>query len=101
MQMQLVDVIEECSLCQVPDEVIWEITRIYTPKQIDQLIQIFLRGIGSRHQVPGRVISTLQGISGDYQEQENMTKEQQTYAIGRIIVNWHSMSCESRAGLAL
>lgn len=99
--MRLVDVIEECSLCETPDEVIWQIIRTYTPEEIDQLILIFLKGIGSQHQVPGRVVYTLQGISGDYQEHESMTKEQQTYAIGRVIANWHQMSCESRANLLI
>lgn len=99
--MRLVDVIEECSLCHTPDEVIWQITRTYTPEELDKLINLFLRGIGSRHQVSGTVVYTLQGISGDYQEHKTMTKEQQTYAIGRIIANWHQMTCESRANLLL
>jgi hypothetical protein len=99
--MRLIDVIEVCSLSQTPDEVIWEITKEYTPEQIDHLIQIFLRGIGSQHQVPGKVVYTLQGISGDYKEHETLTNEQLTYAVGRIIANWHQMSCESRANLLL
>lgn len=99
--MRLVDVIEECSLCHVPDEIIWQITKIYPHEEIDKLILIFLKGIGNKHQVPGKVVYTLQGISGDYQKDDTMTKEQQTYAVGRIIANWQEMTCESRANLLL
>ena len=61
-----------------------EIIANYSDRDFVKLIEIFLRGIGSRHEVPGKVIYTLQGISGDYQEHENLTNEQKTYAIGRI-----------------
>lgn len=99
--MRLVDVIEQCSLSHTPDEVIWQITKTYTPDEIDRLILIFLKGIDVKHQVPGKVIYTLQGISHDYQEHETMTKEQQVYAIGRIIANWNQMDLYARSELML
>ena len=99
--MRLVDVIEQCSLCHTPDEVVWQITKTYTPEEIDRVIQIFLRGIGRQHQVPGKVIETLYGITQSFKEYENLTSEQQIYAVGRMIANWQEMSCESRANLLL
>jgi len=101
MKMRLVDVIEECSLCETPDEVIWQITKAYTPDEIDKLNLLFLNGIGNKHEVPGKVIYTLQGITSDYKQHDHMTKEQLIYVIGRIIANWQEMTCESRADLLL
>ena len=99
--MRLVDVIEECSLCDTPDEVVWQITRTYTPKEIDQLILLFLKGIGSRHLVPGKVVYDLADISNKFKEYGDMTRDQGIYVIGRIIANWQEMTCESRANLLL
>jgi hypothetical protein len=100
-EMRLVDVIEQCSLSNTPDEVIWQITKCYTPKQIDDVILIFLKGIDVKHQVPGKVIYALADISRDYKEYEDMTRDQQIMVISRLITYWHQMSCESRADLLL
>ena len=101
-EMRLVDVIEECSLVrEIPNEVIWQIAKTYTPTQIDDVILIFLKGIDIKHKVPGKVIYALANISGDFKEHEDMTHDQKIMVIARLITYWHEMTCESRANLLL
>lgn len=99
--MRLVDVIEECSLCHTPDQVIWQIIKAYTPDDISRLVKIFLDGIGSQHQVPGKLVATLQDIRYNYLEYGQMSRDQKILMIGEIIRYWQEMTCESRANLLL
>lgn len=99
--MRLVDVIEECSLYSTPDEVVWQITRTYSDQDLDRLIHLFLRGIGSQHQVRGQVVYDLADISHKYREFGTMTRDQKIYVIGRIIANWSHVTCQARAEMML
>jgi hypothetical protein len=100
--MNIYEVIEECHLDHnTSDAVITAIIKNYSDELIDNLTNKFLRGIGNKSQVNGKVVETLWGISDYYREHRELTQKQKFYILGRIIVNWDQMSCESRAHLML
>lgn len=73
----------------------------YNNQELVNLISIFLRGIGSRHQVPGDLVYHLSDIADSYKEFGNLTRRQQVYVLHNIINYWHQMSVEMRASLNL
>ena len=101
--MNIYDFFEELNLEQskINDQFIYQIKNLIPDKNLVPIIVIWLKGIGSQHQVPGRVVITMAGICDFYREVGELTQKQQIYVIGNLIRYWDQISCESRAQLML
>lgn len=101
--MNLYELIEEFNLerYKLTPDMRYEIADSLTDNEILRLVNVFLKGISNKHQVPGRVIEVLMGIAQWHFKNELITRDQKIYAVSNIIDHWHQMSCESRALLNL
>jgi hypothetical protein len=102
-EMRICDVIEELSLDQItPDDPqTKQLIDCFNDSQWNELVLIFLKGIGNNHLVPGKVVHQLMGISDWFRELKLLTIEQKWFILHRCLANWNQMSCESRAQLNL
>jgi hypothetical protein len=102
--MKLVELIENLSLDQdpIPDSIINQAIREnYSDRDITHLIEVFLRGIGSSHRVPGDCVQTLWGIQDYYCQHHQLTPRQRVYVTHKILDHWHQLGVEMRAILGL
>lgn len=106
--MRLCQVIEELSLDNDSSNyVINNIIRLYNDRDMIELSNQFLKGVGQTDQVPGKVIDTLWGINQWYYEVgptvpfDVLTLKQKFYILANCIKYWSHMSVESRSQLML
>jgi predicted DNA-binding ribbon-helix-helix protein len=102
--MKLAELIENIMLDrdQLSTEAISQVVLAnYRDRDLVELIRIFLRGIGSRHQVPGDLIYHLADIAHSYEEFGNLTPKQRVYVLHKIIQWWPEVGVEMRATLGL
>lgn len=101
--MNLYDFFEGCSLekASINDQFIYQINNFIPNSNLISIAITWLRGIGSQHQVPGRVVTTMAGICDFYREVGELTRKQQIYVISNLITYWDQISCESRAQMML
>lgn len=101
--MRLCEVIEELHLDQITptDNQTGELIDCYSDKQWRDLADLFLRGIGKQHSVPGKVVHNFMGILDWYREHEHLTRDQKFYIFHRSLAFWHNLGCEMRASLVL
>lgn len=102
--MRLTELIEHChlDLDQLNRDVInREILANYSDTEIVNLADTWLRGIGSRHSVPGRLVATVSDISRQWHETHTITASQKIYLIQNCLEQWHQIQLESRVELGL
>lgn len=102
MRPRLVDVVEEMSLeTSVADHIKYQFLVHYQDQELTDLVAVFLEGIGSRHQVPGKVVWKLQDIADQFQQQGSISREQRWLVFNSIVENWHQINIEQRVRLHL
>lgn len=72
----------------------------YSQHEWTQTAQVFLKGIGNQHQVPGRQVYQLWDIC-DQQQHQELTRDQMWLMFHILLEYWNQISCESRAQLML
>jgi hypothetical protein len=98
--MRLVDLIENCHLDRhilnktVVNKTICE---HYSDRDLVSVIEVFLRGIGKHHAVPGNVVATFWGLCDWYREHKSFTPKQQVYIIQNLIDHWDQINLEMRS----
>ena len=70
-------------------------------QNLDQLILIFLEGIGARHHVSGNIVYTLADMSYQFKEYQEYTPKQRVYIIQNILENWNHLEIGMRCNLGL
>lgn len=102
-EMRICDVIETIAVdqLQLGNQHKSEIIKSYSDHDWNKAILEFLRGIGSRHSVSGKIIYEMTGISNFFRENGILTHEQKWFVLHTLIENWDQISCESRAQLML
>lgn len=98
--MRLIDVLENCHLDRaLLDESVINTTIManYDSGELVRVIEIFLRGIGKHHSVPGKVIESFWGISDWYREHRSLTAKQQVFVIQNLIRYWDQINLEMRS----
>ena len=102
--MNLIELIEHLhlDLKQLDQNVINnEIIANYSDNDLVRLVEVFLRGIGSRHQIDGNTVYTLHDMCDYYREFNEFSRKQQVYIIQNVLKYWDQLSLESRAILML
>lgn len=104
--MNLYELLENCYLDHDVlkldiDKICQIIRENYTDKQLRDLIHTFLRGIGSKHQVPGNLVYKLNDLINWYTDYESYTFLQQALIIKIILCYWDQLSIETKADLYL
>ena len=102
MKPRWCDVIEEISLeSSVPDDIKYQIIRDYSDSEITKLSEIWLKGIGARHQVPGYLVGEVAGI-GDYYRRIGVLSPKQRWLVFMTMIQyWNEMSLGVRTSLDL
>jgi hypothetical protein len=78
-----------------------EIVANYSDQDLDRLILIFLRGIGSLHSVPGNTVYSLADMSQRFRKFAEYSPKQRVYIIQNILENWHQLGLDMRCQLSL
>jgi hypothetical protein len=100
MRIRLCDVIEEMSLeSHVEDDMKFQFLQYYSDQEIIDLSEIFLRGIGHHHRVPGKMIFKIASIGDQFRYQGSITRNQRWFLFNVVLENWQQMSVEMRAQL--
>jgi hypothetical protein len=101
--MNLYDFFEECSLEKqnITDQFVYEITNQIPASDLIKITNKWLVGISNKHQIPGKVILTMQGICDFYRECHDLTPKQRVFVINNLIRYWDQINCESRANMML
>lgn len=73
----------------------------YSDQDLVRLIDIFLRGIGSRHQVNGNIVWRLADMASQYRTAHALTPKQRIYIIQNILENWQELNLDMRVALGL
>ena len=97
--MRIYDLIEECNLSRqdLTKDHRYQIAQCYTDNEWIRAIEVFLRGISNQHQVIGKDVETLWGISDWYKEHEVLTLKQRIWISSCLIDNWDQLGIEMRA----
>lgn len=100
--MRLCDVIEYLVVYEVDLQEADKkhIIKSYGQEEWVRFAQVFLRGIGKQHQVPGKQVRQLWDICDQAQGQA-LVYEQLWLMFHIIWQNWHNLGCEMRASLVL
>ena len=103
MEMRTVDVIESLSYdkAQLTPMQLGYIVDSYTDDQWARVAEIFLRGIGKEHQVPGQVVGIFMGIGDFYRETERRTHKQKIWLLDHLITHWNQVGVVMRSQLML
>jgi len=102
--MRLTELIEHChlDLDQLNRDVINNnIIANYSDQDLRELALTWLRGIGSRHSVPGSIVWAVGSIADQALADQALTRRQQVYLIQTILEQWHQIQLESRVELGL
>ena len=78
-----------------------EIIKQCSISEITNLVDVFLKGIGSKHSVPGNVVWTIQEINYLVQDGIEPTFKQIHYVLCNILDYWDQVSIEMRVELNL
>jgi hypothetical protein len=103
LAMTIYETIEICWLERhnLTDEIRFELAGVLEDDQLYKACMKFLKGIGSRHQVPGRVVHVFMGMCDWYREHEEYTVKQRRWIIEKLIEYWDQVLCEVRAEMML
>ena len=101
--MRICDVVEELSVDNVmpTDDQLGQLTDCFDDSQWAKSTEIFLRGIGSHHEVPGKITNTFAGIGDFYRENQMLTRSQKIWLLAHQIRYWKNLGIEMRATLML
>jgi len=101
--MNLYDFFEELNLEKqnITDELIYQITNELTHSDLINLTNKWLVGISNKHQVPGQVVLTMQGICDFYRECHDLTTKQQIFVVSNLVRYWDQIGLEMRMDMML
>ena len=101
--MNLYDFFEECSLekHRTSPEWIYQVSSQIPDRDLIKLTNKWLVGILNKHQVPGQVVLTMQGICDFYRERKELTKKQRIFVVGNLIDYWDQMGLSMRMEMML
>jgi len=101
--MNLYDFFEELNLekQKVTDELVYQITGVISDNDLIALTNKWLIGISNKHQVPSKVVLTMQGICDFYRECQDLTTKQRIFVINNLIRYWDQMGLSMRMEMML
>lgn len=102
--MKLPELIENLSLDLTKldrDVINREIVANYSDQDLISLAQTFLRGIGSRHSVPGSLVWSLTDIADQFATTHALSPKQRIYIIQNTLEHWHQINIQMRVALNL
>lgn len=103
MNYRLCDIMELLDVNRIhpSDNDIAEILNSYSELELINLALIFLRGIGNRHQVPGKVVDVITGITQFHKQADLLTNKQRFYLFHNILNHWNQINIQTRVDLML
>ena len=101
--MRIYEVIEELALDNImpTDNHLIQLTDCFDDSKWAKSAEVFLRGVGNQHLVPGKIIETFAGICDFYREHEMLTRKQKIWLLSHEIRYWNQIGLEMRATLML
>jgi hypothetical protein len=101
--MRIVDVIESlsCDKARLTPNQLGQIVNQYTDNEWACVDELFLRGIGREHQVPGKVVDICMGIGDFYRETQMLTHKQKIWLLDHLIKHWNQVGVVMRGHLML
>jgi len=100
--MQLQNAIEELHLDNLKTpEIKYQLSDCVSNDVVIELTKKFLTGIGTHHEISGKIIGKMQGIIHFYQEAEMITRDQKIYLISMMLDYWDNLDLECRDQLQL
>jgi hypothetical protein len=103
IKMRIYDKIEICWLEKnnITDAEIYEVLQSISDQELCNASGVFLRGIDTRHQVPGKVVHTFSGMCEWYREHEEYTNRQRVWIIRNLIDHWDQIGLQTRSAMNL
>lgn len=101
--MNLYDFFEELHLEKqnINDQFVYEITKQIPTSDLIRITNKWLIGISNKHQVPGKIVITMQGICDYYREHQSLTMKQEIYVVNNLIRYWDQIGLEMRMDMML
>jgi hypothetical protein len=101
--MSIFELIEEITLDQLRLETKHknQIIDNYTTSDWARSVQLFLKGIGSRHQVPGNVVYELIDYLRQYDETKHLTRDQKWFILHTLMERFDQIDLISRTELGI
>ena len=101
--MTIYEIIETCWLERhaLTEDIMRGLVDTIPDPDFNRVCRKFLKGIGSRHQVPGKIVHVFMGLCDWYRETEVYTVRQRRWILEKSIEYWDQVSCEVRAEMQL
>lgn len=101
--MNVYDFFEELNLEKqyVSDELIYEISETISYNSLIDITKKWLVGISNKHQVPSKVVLTMQGICDFYRECGDLTTKQRVFIVSNLIRYWDQIGLSMRMEMML
>ena len=103
--MRIIELIEEIHVAQLDLELENEnknlIINSYSDKQWSDATDLFLKGVGSNHKIPGNVIYKLMDFVNQFRHNGNLTRDQKWFVLHTMIENWHYVNLMGRLEMNL
>ena len=101
--MRLIDVIETIWLDKLPLDNSHKnfIVDYFTDKEWTKTCELFLKGIGSNHTIPGTLIYKLQDFISQYYHNGTLTRDQKWLLLHTAVENWNQINLITRIEMNL
>ena len=98
MSSNIYDTIETCNVYknEITEKQLELIIRNHDLKDWVRASRFFVKGIGTKHDVPGKVVDTFIGIADHYTANKTITNKQFFYLAYNLISYWPNLTIEAR-----
>jgi hypothetical protein len=100
--MKLYNAIEELHLDNLKsDDVKYRLSDAFDQEEVINTTKLFLKGIGKRHEISGKIIYPMQDMIYQFQEDGSITRDQKIYLVSMMLDHWNQFGLEARANLMI